>query len=205
MVASTACPAEVLEIIVASMLLGDDVFNVKHTIRIRALWQSAILAARLRTFSNEIARGNIHASARRARASGAGKQTTGLSLQKSDYVPFVNVLPVLCILFGAQRALVGLVAKFFNSSAKVLTRPPIDNALRNLRRQTAVNRIQKLVKRTYRGHAMLRPDALGLVGDDLPSVAIVRRLIRISPDRWVMHCCTHSEITFQLAAASWKP
>ena len=73
MVASAASPSKILRSVITAMLLRDDVFDVKHRVRIRMLWQSTILAASAGPSSNEIARVPIHASARPAGSGGAGQ------------------------------------------------------------------------------------------------------------------------------------
>ena len=67
-----------------------------------------------------------------------GQEAARLGLQESNYVAFVDVFSVLGILFRRECTIVGLATEFFNAFAELFSRPPVNDPLGNLRRETAI-------------------------------------------------------------------
>jgi hypothetical protein len=141
MIASAARPGEIRRVVIAAVLLGDDVFDMKRRVGVGVLWQPAILAALAGSLPDKISRLGIHASAGRA-----AQQAAGFGLQESDYIAFVDVFTIFRVLFRCKRTFVGLAAEFFNPPAELFSWPPVNNPLGDLRRETAVEGVEKLVE-----------------------------------------------------------
>jgi hypothetical protein len=61
MIAATTCPSQIVRIVAAAMLFGNDVFEMENGVRIGMLRQQAILATLSGPLPHKISRSAVHA------------------------------------------------------------------------------------------------------------------------------------------------
>ncbi len=117
-VAVVASQSEILQLIIASMLAGDDMLDVKNKERIRILMNPTVFAAIPRTLSHKIPRQRVHESS----SLSIFETTAGAGLKNRDKTPEANKGLVFIAFIGGEPPLGITVGEPFDAGLHLLTR-----------------------------------------------------------------------------------
>jgi hypothetical protein len=121
------------------VLFGDDVIDVKDEIWKDALREMAVFAALTRSLSNKLASPCIHALTVRA------VKSSRRGLHEANKLGVVKICPILSIFLSGQVAEINLSSQFFDSLAKLVAHPPINESLGRVGCEPSVVWIQELI------------------------------------------------------------